>query len=49
MKVRMMRRKDRLEVTVPSLFHASAELVSDERAEFHAALSKLLGTKWPVT
>ena len=28
---------------------AIAELVSDERAEFHAALSKLLGTNWPVT
>ena len=27
---------------------AIAELVSDERAEFHAALSKLLGTKWPL-
>ncbi|MCX7009145.1 MAG: argininosuccinate lyase [Kiritimatiellaeota bacterium] len=27
---------------------AIAELVSDERAEFHAALSKLLGVRWPV-
>jgi len=27
---------------------AIADLVTDERAEFHAALSKLLGTKWPV-
>lgn len=27
---------------------AIAELVSDERAEFHAALTKLLGTKWPI-
>jgi argininosuccinate lyase len=28
---------------------AIAELVGAERAEFHAALSKLLGTKWPMT
>ena len=28
--------------------HKKNPAVSDERAEFHAALSKLLGTKWPV-
>ena len=27
---------------------AIAELVAEERAEFHAALSRLLGTKWPM-
>jgi len=48
MKLRITRQEDWRAVLMQAHSLAIAELVSDERAEFHAALSKLLGAKWPV-